>query len=165
MPLISKIEKTVHFIARWLNWMAALAIVVVMIIVCVNVLSRSLLGVPLKGTVDIVSLLGVIVIAGAIAYTQVLKGHIRITLFIDILPKPLSSIINGLVDLIGMILFSIISWQTILFAIGTYEIGELSEVLKIPVTPFAFVVSAGCIAITLVLLVDLINLLFTGKKK
>ncbi|MFC1840032.1 TRAP transporter small permease [Thermodesulfobacteriota bacterium] len=162
---MSIIEKTVHLIARWLNWMAALAIVAVMIIVCVNVLARSIFGIPLKGTVDIVSLLGVLVIAGAIAYTQVLKGHIRITLFIDMLPDPARTILACLVDLIGMIMFSIISWQTILFAIGTYEIGELSEVLKIPVTPFAFVVSAGCIAITLVLLVDLINLLFRRTKK
>ena len=161
---MSIIEKTVLFIARWLNWMAAIAIVAVMIIVCVNVLARSLLGVPLKGTVDIVSLLGVLVIAGAIAYTQVLKGHIRITLFIDMLPDPVRTILTALVDLIGMIMFGIISWQTILFAMGTYEIGELSEVLKIPVTPFAFAVSAGCIAITLVLLVDLLNLL-TGRAK
>ena len=144
--------------------MAAMAIVAVMIIVCVNVLARSIFGIPLKGTVDIVSLLGVLVIAGAIAFTQVLKGHIRITLFIDMLPDPTRTILAILVDLIGMILFSIISWQTILFAIGTYEIGELSEVLKIPVTPFAFVVSAGCIAITLVLLVDLINLI-TGRNR
>ena len=162
---MSIIEKTVHLIARWLNWMAALAIVAVMIIVCVNVLARSLLGIPLKGTVDIVSLLGVLVIAGAIAYTQVLKGHIRITLFIDMLPDPARIILAILVDLIGVIMFSIISWQTILFAIGTYEIGELSEVLKLPVSPFAFVVSAGCISITLVLLVDLINLITRGTKK
>lgn len=145
--------------------MAAIAIVAVMIIVCVNVMARSLLGIPLKGTVDIVSLLGVLIIAGAIAYTQVLKGHIRITLFIDMLPDPLRTLLAILVDLICMIMFSIISWQTILFAIGTHEIGELSEVLKIPVTPFAFVVSAGCIAITLVLLVDLIHLIAGRKKK
>ena len=145
--------------------MAALAIVMVMIIVCVNVIARSIFGIPLKGTVDIVSLLGVLVIAGAIAYTQVLKGHIRINLFIDMLPDPVRTIVAVLVDLTGMIMFSLISWQTILFAIGTYEIGELSEVLKIPVTPFAFVVSAGCVSITLVLLVDLINLITGGTKK
>ena len=162
---MSIIEKTVYFIARLLNWMAAAAIVAIMTIVCVNVLARSIFGIPLKGTVDIVSQLGVLVIAGAIAYTQVLKGHIRITLFMDMLPKAARAIITGFLDSAGIIIFSIISWQTILFAIGTYEIGELSEVLKIPVTPFAFIVSAGCISITLVLLVDLINVLFKGEKK
>ena len=162
---MSIIEKTVHFIARWLNWLAALAVVAVMIIVCMNVLARGLFGIPLKGTVDIVSLLGVLVIGGAIPYTQVLKGHIRITLFIDKLPGKARTILTGLVDLAGVVLFGIISWQTILFAIGTSENGELSEVLRLPITPFAFMVSAGCISITMVLLVDLIAVVTRGSKK
>jgi TRAP-type C4-dicarboxylate transport system permease small subunit len=120
---------------------------------------------PLKGTVDIVSLLGVLVIGGAISYTQVLKGHVRITLFIDMLPRPARIILTGLVDLAGMVLFGILSWQTILFALGTHENGELSEVLKIPITPFAFAVSIGCISLTLVLLTDLINVITRGVKK
>jgi hypothetical protein len=64
-----------------------------------------------------------------------------------------------------MVLFGIISWQTILFAKGTHEIGELSEVLKIPIAPFAVMVSVGCMALTLVLLTDLIALLSKGVKK
>ena len=162
---MSIIEKTVHTIARWLNWLAASAIVVVMFIVCVNVLGRGIFGIPLKGTVDMVSLLGAFVIAGAIAYTQVLKGHIRITLFIELLPHPIRTILACLIDLVGMVLFGIISWQTILFAKGTHEIGELSEVLKIPIAPFTVMVSVGCMVLTLVLLADLIGLLSKGVKK
>ena len=162
---MSIVEKSVNFIARWLNWLAALAIVAVMLIVCANVLARGIFGIPLKGTVDIVSLLGAIVIGGAISYTQVLKGHIRITLLIDKLPAPGRTILIGLIDLVGMLLFGIISWQTILFAMGTHENGELSEVLKIPITPFAFIVSAGCISMGIVLLADLINVLTRGSKK
>ena len=162
---MSVIEKSINFIARWLNWLAALAVIAVMIIVCVNVLSRSIFGIPLKGTVDIVSLMGVLVIGGAIGHTQVLKGHVRITLFIDMLPKQARTIVTGLVDIAGMVLFGILSWQTILFALGTHENGELSEVLKIPIAPFAFVVSVGCISLTLVLMADLINVLTRGVKK
>ncbi|MBN1832422.1 MAG: TRAP transporter small permease [Deltaproteobacteria bacterium] len=159
------VEKTVHTIARWLNWLADSAIVAIMVIVCLNVLGRDLFGVPLDGTVDMVSLLGAFVIAGAIAHTQVLKGHIRITLFIELLPRPIRTILACLIDFVGMVLFGIISWQTILFAIGTHEIGELSEVLKIPITPFAVMVSVGCMALTLVLLTDLISLFSKGVEK
>jgi len=156
---MSIIEKSVNLLARWLNWMAALAIVAVMIIVCINVLSRGIFGMPLKGTVDIVSQMGALVISGAIAYTQVLKGHIRITLFIDRFPGPARTIMAALIDTIGIVLFGIISWQSIRFAKGAYEIGELSEVLRIPIAPFAAVVSASCIVLTLVLLTDLMDVL------
>ncbi len=162
---MSFIEKTAYYIARWLNWLAAFAVVAVMVIVCINVLARSIFGMPLKGTVDLVSQLGVIVIACAVAYTQVLKGHIRITLFIDKLPNLPRVIISGLIDTIGIIMFGIMSWQTFLFAKQTFDIGELSEVLKIPLTPFAAFVSLGCAALTLVLLIDLINVISKGVKK
>lgn len=162
---MSLMEKIVNLITRWLNWMAAAAIIAVMVIVCINVVGRGVFGSPLKGTVDIVSLLGALVIAGAIAYTQVLKGHIRITLLVEKLPDRIRYIIASIIDLIGLALFAIISWQTILFARDTYDIGELSEVLKVPLTPFAVVVTVGCIALTLVLLVDLIASLSKAVKK
>ena len=162
---MSFIERTVTMITRWLNWMAAAAIIAVMVIVCINVVGRSVFGSPLKGTVDVASLLGALVIAGAIAYTQVLKGHIRITLFVERLPEKMRYIIASAVDLIGLALFALISWQTILFARYTHDIGELSEVLKIPLAPFAIVISVGCIALTLVLLVDLFMSLSKAVKK
>jgi TRAP-type C4-dicarboxylate transport system permease small subunit len=74
-------------------------------------------------------------------------------------------IIASVMDLIGFALFALISWQTILFARDTYDIGELSEVLKIPLTPFAVVITVGCIALSLVLLVDLITALSKAVKK
>ena len=103
------------------------------------------------------SLLGALIIAGAIPYTHVLKGHIRIGLLVESLPPRIRYIIEIVINLIGFTLFALISWQATLFAITTFEIGELSEVLKIPLTPFAYIVAIGCIAITLVLLLDVIK--------
>jgi TRAP-type C4-dicarboxylate transport system permease small subunit len=112
---------------------------------------------PFKGTVDIVSLLGAIVIGWAIAYTQVVKGHIRVDLLVQRLPHRIQYVVDSVINLIGLALFALISWQTIIFAKAISQTGELSEVLKIPITPFASVVAIGCIAITLVLFIDLIK--------
>ena len=154
---MSRLEKIVNLVTRWLNWMAAAALIAVMVIVCANVIGRSFFETPVKGTVDIVSLLGAIVIAWAIAYTQVVKGHIRVDILVQRLPHRIQYIVDSVIDLIGLALFALISWQTIIFAKVNFEVGELSEVLKIPITPFASVVAIGCIAITLVLLIDLIK--------
>jgi TRAP-type C4-dicarboxylate transport system permease small subunit len=158
------IEKIIHFISRFLNWIAGISVITIMVIVCINVIGRSVFGAPLKGTVDILSQMCVFVIACAIAYTQVVKGHIRITLLLDRLPKQISLFINAIVDIMGVILFCIITWQSVLYAKGEYEIGELTEVLRMPVTPFAAIVSLGSLALTLVLITDLIRLLTGGKK-
>jgi TRAP-type C4-dicarboxylate transport system permease small subunit len=154
---MSRFEKIVNLLTRWLNWMAGAALIVVMVIVCANVIGRGFFETPVKGTVDIVSLLGAIVIGWAIAYTQVVKGHIRVDLLVQRLPHRIQYILDSVIDLFGLALFALISWQTIIFAKANFEVGELSEVLKIPITPFACVVAMGCIALALVLLIDLIK--------
>ncbi len=158
------IEKIVHLISRFLNWIAGISVIAIMVIVCINVIGRSLFGMPLKGTVDILSQMGVFVIACAIAYTQFVKGHIRITILLDRLPKRASHFINLIMDTLGVILFIIITWQSILYTKEEYKIGELTEVLRMPVMPFAAIVSLGCLSLTLVLVTDLIKLFSGGKK-
>ena len=159
------LEKAAYFAARWLNWISAAAIIAIMIIVCINVIGRSMFGMPFKGTVDVVSLLGALAIAGSIANTQANKGHIRISLFVERLPERIQSIIAALINVVSLILFGLITWQSFLFAQHNQEVGELSEVLKIPIAPFAASVSLGCMALTLILLIDFINSAAKGLKK
>jgi TRAP-type C4-dicarboxylate transport system permease small subunit len=149
-------EKAAYAAARWLNWISAAAIIAIMVIVCINVIGRSMFGMPFKGTVDVVSLLGALAIGGSIAHTQKIKGHIRISLFVERLPQWIQSIIAALVYLLSLAIFGLITWQSILFVRQNQEVGELSEVLKIPIAPFAALVSLGCMALTLILLIDFV---------
>lgn len=162
---MSVIEKVGQLLARWLNWLAAAGIIVAMIIVCVNVIGRDFFGKPFKGTVDIVGLLGAFIIGGAIAHTQVIKGHIRIDMFVERLPARMRYIIASVITLMSLILFALISWQAILYTISNYEIGELSEVMDVPITPFAAFVAICFIVLTLVLLVDLIKSISKAVEK
>ena len=158
------IEKAAHAAARWLNWISAASILAIMIIVCINVIGRSMFGMPFKGTVDVVSLLGAVAIAGSIAHTQAVKGHIRISLFVERLPQRMQGIMDASVYCLSLALFGLITWQSILFAMHNQEVGELSEVLKIPIAPFAATVSLGCMALTLILLIDFIHAATKGLK-
>jgi len=162
---MSKIERIIEIITRWLNWIAATALIAVMVIVCANVVGRGFFAKPVKGTVEIVGLLGGVIIAWAISYTQMIKGHIRIDLFMERLPPRIQYIVDSLMYLFSLLLFCIISWQSFLFAKSKSETGELSEVLKMPITTFAYVVAIGCFALTLVLLLDLIKSILKVIKK
>jgi TRAP-type C4-dicarboxylate transport system permease small subunit len=95
----------------------------------------------------------------------VLKGHIRIDLLLERLPPRIRYVVDSVMDLIGFVFFAIISWQTIIFTKANFETGELSEVLRLPITPFASVVAIGCIALTLVLLLDLVKSVFKAVGK
>lgn len=154
---MSKIEKIIEFVTKLLNSIASFVLISVMVIVCINVIGRGFWEKPLKGTVEIVSLLGGIIIAWAISYTQMIKGHIRIDLFMERFPPKVQYIIDSIMYLLSLGLFTIISWQTILFARSLNETGELSEVLKWPISPFAYIVGIGCIALSLVLFIDFLK--------
>lgn len=162
---MSNIERIINTISRWINWIAATALIAVMCVVVINVVGRGFFETPLKGTVDLVSLFGGVVLGWAIAYTQVKKGHITIEILVERFSKTTQNIISVVVYAISMLLFAIITWQTVKFGIKTFEVGELSEVIRIPETPFVAVVAIGCLMLTLVLLIDLIKSILTVVKK
>ena len=64
---------------------------------------------------------------------------------------------KNIVYFISFALFVIISWQAMKYTFITWEGALRSEVLKIPTGPFMLVVALGCIALTLILLMDFLR--------
>jgi len=154
---MDRFEYILGIISRWLNWIAAAALVLMMLVVCANVLGRSIFNTPVKGTVDIVGYLGAFVLAWALAYTQLRKGNISIEILMLRLSQRVQTIIDTIVYFICFALFGIVSWQATKYTFITWEGGLRSEVMKIPTGPFMLVVALGCIALTLVLLIDFLT--------
>lgn len=162
---MARFEKIVGALSRWLNWIAAAALVAVMLFVCANVFGRAAFHLPIKGTFDIVSYLGVFVLACALAYTQLQKGNIHIEILVIRLSPRTQAIIDSVTFFIGFVLFTIISWQTTKYAILCSTVGERSEVLKLSSTPFVSVVALGCMVLSLVLLIDFLKSFARAVKK
>ena len=58
---------------------------------------------------------------------------------------------------LGMILFSLASWQVASYANTLRSSGEVSETLRMPFYPFTFGVAAACAMITFSLFVDFLS--------
>jgi len=154
---MDRFENILGIISRWLNWVAAAALVLMMLVVCANVIGRSIFSMPVKGTVDLVGYLGAFVLAWALAYTQFRKGNISIELLMLRLSPRLQTIIDTIVYFVCFALFVIVSWQATKYAITIWGGGLSSEVLHLPSGPFMLVVALGCMALTLVLLMDFLR--------
>jgi len=85
------IEKLVEVLSAWLCWVSALCIVGMMLLTSSDVVVRYL-GYPIKGTYDIVGLLGALVVALPIARTQVLNRHVSM----DFMAQRKSRIARGI---------------------------------------------------------------------
>lgn len=153
---MTRLGRWIDTIGGKFNYVACAAVVVMMLLTCADVILR-LFGHPILGTYEMIGLSGVVVISFALAYTSLEKGHIAVELLVESLPKGLQVFINGFNSLIGAALFSLVAWQTFLYAGDLRGSGEVSLTLQIPTYPFVYGISLGCGLLCLVLLVDSIR--------
>ena len=69
------VGKWVGALSTWLCWVSALCILGMTLLTSSDVALRYV-GLPIKGTYDVVGLLGALVVALPIAHTQVLNRHV-----------------------------------------------------------------------------------------
>jgi TRAP-type C4-dicarboxylate transport system permease small subunit len=123
-----------------------------------NVVGR-IFGYPFNGTYELVGFAGAILVALALAESQRKKDHILVDVLSRRYPRWLRRTIDGLRYVICTGFFGWIAWQLLLHARGLAESGEVSETLKWPYAPVVYTVALGFAALTVMLAVDLVQVL------
>lgn len=165
---MSVFEKTSKSLAKALYWVAGAAIMAMLLLTCADVLLR--LGVtfyhhfrwgflegvkPIPGTFELVGFLGAVGVSFAMAHTTVEKGHVSVSLVVRLLPVRIQAFVETMTRLFGLLLFTLLAWQSILFAFELQNRGDMSLTLELPYYPFVYGVGFASAAVCLVLLVDL----------
>ena len=120
---------------------------------------------PIPGAIEMVGFLGVVVTAFAIAYTQVLRGHIQVEFFVMHLPRRVQASVAAFVSLLGMVLFVLLAWRSYDFACVLQSTGEVSMTQRMPFYPFVQAIAFCCIPVCLVLLVEFLKSVTKAVKK
>ena len=120
---------------------------------------------PIPGGIEIVAFLGVVVTAFAIAYTQVLRGHIKVEFVVMRLPKRLQAVIAAFVTLLGLMLFVLLAWRSVDYGLSLQATGTVSMTQRIPFYPFVHAIAFCCIPVCLVLLVEFLRSVTKAVKK
>jgi TRAP-type C4-dicarboxylate transport system permease small subunit len=154
---IDKFERFVNSLSNWLNWVAGAALVAMLAVIVADVIGAKVLKWPIPGGIEMVGFLGVIVIAFAIAHTQVLRGHIEVEFLVMRLPQTAQRAIAGTVYLLGMALFGLLAWRSYDFARTLQVKGEVSMTQEIPFYLFIYGIALCSISVFLVLLVQCIR--------
>ena len=157
-------EKFVHSLSRVCNRVAQFAVAAMMLIVVGNILLRVFWR-PIYGTYDVVMLLGSILVAFALGYCAVQRGHIAVELVIALLPKRVQAIIDSFTGILTVGMFAIIAWQCWVYGTDMRRVGEVTMSVYIPVYPFIYGVSFGIAVLCMVSLVDLFKALDKAVKK
>ena len=141
---------------RAFNILACIAVIAMMLLSTADVVMR-LFGKPIPGTYELVGFLGAIVVSFALVFTSMEKGHIAVEILVEKLPQRAQLSIEAVCNLIGALLFGVIAYQAVLYALDMKQSGEVSLTLQMPPYPFIFGIAAGCALLCLLLVADFIK--------
>jgi TRAP-type C4-dicarboxylate transport system permease small subunit len=148
-----------RLVARGLAGVAGAAILVMIIVTCVDVVMRYC-GSPLPGAYDIVNLAGTLTIACGLPYTTAVKGHVAIEFVYHKLGPRGRVVLDTLIRLLILVLFVVLAWQSLQYGFTLREKGQVSPTLKMPEFWVAYVVSLSC---AVMVLITLHHLFHPGK--
>ena len=158
------LERLSELLRRGLMIAGGVSLLALTLLATMNVLLR-IFQVPVSGTYEVVSFLGAIVTAGAQGYTQKRKDHIVVDILSEKFPAPVKRVLDRISYILILVFFSIVSWQTFVYAKRLMRTGELSETLKIAYYPFVFLVGIGFAVLSLTSFLDLIETFWTRGEK
>jgi TRAP-type C4-dicarboxylate transport system permease small subunit len=151
-----RLDKTITATAEKANWIAAAALILMMLLTTLDVILR-LFKSSIPGTYEIIGLLGAVVASFALGYTSVEKGHIAVDFLVMRFSPKAQTLVGAVNALIAAALFSIITWQSLLYALDLMKKGQVTLTVQLPIYPFVFGIAAGCGLLALVLLVEFLH--------
>jgi len=147
-------ELLVSYLSRFFMIVAGIALLLLVLLATGNVALR-LFQLPFAGTYEIVSFLGALVTAGALAHTQRRRDHIMVDILTARFPPLARRLLDAVSDGVAAVLFGIASWQLYAWGEKIRVSGELSETLQLRFHPFVYGVAAGFALLTLVLILQM----------
>jgi TRAP-type C4-dicarboxylate transport system permease small subunit len=157
-------ERVIHALTRVCNGLAQCAAVAMMLIVVGNIVSRIIWR-PIYFTYDVVMILGSIVVAFALGYCAIQRGHIAVEIVMERFSQRVQAIVDSITGILGVGIFAIVAWQCLVYGTDMRRCGEVSMSVYIPLYPFIYGVGFGCALLCLVTLVDLIKALDKAVSK
>lgn len=163
--LLEKFEKRNAQLSRWCERLSIVALLLIVAITCVDVVGAKVFKWRLPGAIDVVMLSQLVAIAFAAGMTLIKGRHIQVEFFIRLLPQRVQNVIESIVILLVLGLFSTIIWQLIVLGHSFQTSGEYSATIYIPYYPFAYGFALASVPVWLVLLVQFIQSLKKGVQK
>ena len=146
-------ERLTHGLGRRANWISAVAVVAIMLLVTLDVVLR-LFRMPITGTYDMVEILASMVISFSLAYTSIEKGHIAVEFLVQRFGERTQRLVALVNDVVCTVFFLLVAWRCFMHGLDLLKSGEVSPTLQVPTYPFVFGVSVGCVLLSMVLSVE-----------
>lgn len=148
-------------VGKVMNYIGGAALTFMMFLTVADVLLRAG-GKPLTGVYEIVGLSLALVIGFALPKASLDRAHVFMEFFLEKASNKNKAIINTSTRVLCILLFVIIGYN--LFSVGNeFRLsGEVTQTIRLPFFPIAYVVGVCCFLDCFVFLFDIVNI-WVGK--
>ena len=145
-------------ITRFLNIIAGISLTFLMLLTISDVILRFFRR-PIVGTYELVAFAGAVVIGFSLPLTSWLRAHIFVDFAILKFPRNIRDVFNIITRCMVIVLFVLIGWNLLKYALDLQRSGEVSPTLHIPFYPVAYGIGICCFIQCLVMICDIVKIL------
>jgi TRAP-type C4-dicarboxylate transport system permease small subunit len=164
MDFMARVGRGIDSSTKSVDYVARGAIMAVMVLTCVNIITR-LFGQPILGAQEISGALMAMTLAFALPYSVAKKIHVDLELLVSRLPARVQAVMDVFVAILNLCLFLLITWQCWKYASKLANVHALYATLRMPIYPFVYMVFFGFALSCLVLLFDVVKSVVEVKKR
>jgi len=129
-----------------MSYVGVVSVVCLALLTGTDVVGRYFFNSPVRGTIDLIEILMVILFACGIVVTTALDDHISVDSLYDKLPSRGQYILRVFAGSVCTFLFFILVWQGYQGGMIAAKSGKVSPTLDMPLSPFKFFLAIGFLA-------------------
>ena len=157
--IINFINKLNRYFVLILKHLAIWILTAMMLLTATDVCLRYVFNRPITGSFELVELMMALIVPFSIVFCASENSHVNVDIILEHFSTGLRSFFTLISNFISLLLFVLITWQTIIYITEEYESGLTTAVLYIPVYPFIGALAAAFAILSLLLLAEIINYL------
>lgn len=152
-------EKTVGIVEKLCAILSVMSIISMMLLITVDVTLRKAFNHPIPGGFEITEdylMVGIVYMALSYIYLQ--GGHVRVTIFLGIIPKALKRPLDIILNLFSLGFFVLVAIGGMMTFLRAVSYGEFSSsILAYPLAPAYFLVPLGSILLCIRIIESIIS--------
>ena len=129
----------------WMHYVAGLALMGLLALTVADITGRSAFNNPVPGTVEITTLVLVVVVYLGLAHSEDLGDHITVDLLYVRVGDRMKRVLDFFADALTVAVLGLMAFQLFRFSFRQQDSGAESPVLQWPVWPFVVVAALGAL--------------------
>jgi TRAP-type C4-dicarboxylate transport system permease small subunit len=130
--MLEKFERLVRLSSNWFMGLGVLLILAILAMTFIDIISTKCFNWPIRGSIELAGLSQAIIVASAMAVTQLSHKHIRVDILTQQFPRSIQAILKSFISLILACLFIWIIWQLFANGLEIQKVGQYTSDLHIP---------------------------------